>query len=207
MHLHSSQIFHLKKFQSDSDTAFSDRQSGSHLTETLWSWGIADRHAVLLLGSARILAVTMLSPIRQGEPTNEWAPARPGAVSSPSGRTEGRIKKAKKKVTRLTTAPGSTLPTLHQRASHGALGRRKTDRELLWTCSFHRRHFHRGYPIVLPYPRAILGILSHSYTSTFLRASGKRKGGDVIKTNFMESEIQMRMVNPTKPFNALNVRN
>ena len=39
------------------------------------------------------------------------------------------------------------------------------------------------------------------------RASRKRMGCDVIKTNLMESEIQMRMVNSTKPFNALNVRN
>ena len=38
----------------------------------------------------------------------------------------------------------------------------------LWMCRVHRRQLHRGYPIVLPYPRAILCGLSYSYTSTFL---------------------------------------
>ena len=52
--------------------------------------------------------------------------------------------------------------------NHGALGRRKIERGPLWTCRVHRRHLHRGYPIVLPYPRAILYGLSYSYTSTFL---------------------------------------
>ena len=51
---------------------------------------------------------------------------------------------------------------------HGALGRRKIERGPLWTCRVHRRQLHRGYPIILPYPKAILGGLSHSYTSTFL---------------------------------------
>ena len=32
----------------------------------------------------------------------------------------------------------------------------------------HTRQLHRGYPIVLPYPRAIVCGLSYSNTSTFL---------------------------------------
>ena len=51
---------------------------------------------------------------------------------------------------------------------HGALGRRKIERGPLWTCRVHRRQLHRGYPIFLPYPRAMVGGLSHFYTSTFL---------------------------------------
>jgi len=35
-------------------------------------------------------------------------------------------------------------------------------------CRVHRRHLHKRYPIVLPYPRAILCGLSYSCTSTFL---------------------------------------
>ena len=54
------------------------------------------------------------------------------------------------------------------RCAHGALGRRKIERGPLWTCRVHRRQLHKGYPIVLPYPKAIVGGLSHSYTSTFL---------------------------------------
>ena len=38
----------------------------------------------------------------------------------------------------------------------------------LWTCRVHRRQLHRGYPIVLPCPKAILCPLYYFYTSTFL---------------------------------------
>ena len=57
------------------------------------------------------------------------------------------------------------------RCAHGALGRRKIERGPLWTCRVHRRQLHRGYPIFLPYPKAIIYGLSHSYTSTFLSSS------------------------------------
>ena len=56
----------------------------------------------------------------------------------------------------------------HRQQDHEALGRRKIERGPLWTCRVHRRQLHRGYPIVLPYPRAIICGLSYSYTSTFL---------------------------------------
>ena len=59
-------------------------------------------------------------------------------------------------------------------ANHEALGRRKIERGSLWTCRVHTRQFHRDYPIFLPYPRAILWRLSHSYTSTFLQANSKQ---------------------------------
>ena len=60
------------------------------------------------------------------------------------------------------------------------LTRRKIESGPLRTCRVHRRHLHRGYPIVLPYPRAILCGLSHSYTSTFLgKADPFRSKGEV----------------------------
>ena len=46
--------------------------------------------------------------------------------------------------------------------------RNGTEHGPLWTCRVHRRHLHRSYPIVLPYPKAILCGLSYSYPSTFL---------------------------------------
>ena len=36
-----------------------------------------------------------------------------------------------------------------------------------------QKTLHRGYPIFLPYPKAILRGLSHSYTSTFLAKEAK----------------------------------
>ena len=42
------------------------------------------------------------------------------------------------------------------------LRRRKIERGPLRTCRVHRRHLHRGYPIFLPYPRAMLCALSFS---------------------------------------------
>ena len=62
----------------------------------------------------------------------------------------------------------STAKGQRTQRTHEALGRRKIERGPLWTCRVHRRQLHRGYPIVLPYPRAILCGLSYSYTSTFL---------------------------------------